>query len=39
MIGLDPEENLALILSCHICPLSGHCHVTRMNVFLGANTC
>ena len=39
MIGLDPEENHSMILNCHICPLSGHCHVTRVNAFLGAKTC
>jgi hypothetical protein len=29
----------AMALSCHTCILSGHCLVTRDNVFLGARTC
>ena len=38
-LGLRPESNEAIVLSCSICPLSGRCQVTRENVFLGAKTC
>jgi len=39
MIGLNPEADDAIVLRCHICPLSGRCQVIRENVFLGARTC
>jgi len=38
-IGLDPEANHVIVLSCCVCPLFGRCQVTRDNVFLGAKTC
>lgn len=39
MRGLNPEDNESMILNCYVCPLSGQCHVTRRNAFLGARTC
>jgi hypothetical protein len=36
---LNPEATDTMALRCHVCPLSGRCHVTRENVFLGARTC
>lgn len=38
-IGLNPKYIESLTLNCHACPLSGHCGVTRDNIFLGARTC
>jgi len=38
-LGLNPEATDTMTLRCHVCPLSGRCHVTRENVFLGARTC
>ena len=37
--GFTPDVIDAMALCCHACLLSGHCLVTRDNVFLGARTC
>jgi hypothetical protein len=37
--GLNKKYIESLALNCHACPLSGHCDVTRDNIFLGAKTC
>jgi hypothetical protein len=37
--GFDEDEIESMALSCHVCPISNQCHVTRENAFLGAETC
>lgn len=38
-MGITADAISTMALRCHSCILSGHCLVSRENVFLGARTC